>query len=62
MARSLLGKLASIFFSAGRAASDAHLAESVLTGDVKSTKRSVQTRARYKAKTALWNVVTGKHR
>ncbi len=60
MARSLLGALASALFRGGRAASNAHLAESILTGNTKSIERSITTRARNKAKTALWRAVTGK--
>jgi hypothetical protein len=60
MARSFLGKLASAFFRAGRTTSDAHLIESVLAGNVKTVERSVKTRARNKAKTALWRALTGK--
>ena len=60
MARSLLGIIASALFSTGRRTSNAHLVESVLTGNVKSVERSIKTRARNKAKTALWRAVTGK--
>jgi uncharacterized membrane protein YoaK (UPF0700 family) len=60
MARSLLGMLASALFKSARATSNAHLAESILTGNVKSVARSIKTRARYKAKTVLWRAVTGK--
>jgi len=60
MSRSVLGKLASAFFKAGRTSSNAHLAEALLTGNKKVVARSVTTRARNKAKTALWHIVTGK--
>jgi hypothetical protein len=60
MARSVLGQIASALFAAGRASSDAHLAEAILTGDEKVVARSLKTRARNKGKTALWNIVTGK--
>jgi uncharacterized membrane protein YoaK (UPF0700 family) len=60
MARSFLGALASALFKSARTTSNAHLAESILTGNVKSVERSVKTRARNKAKTALWRAVTGK--
>lgn len=62
MARSLFGQLASMFFRVGRTSADAHLVESILTGNAKSVRRSVQTRARNRAKTALWNAVTEKRR
>lgn len=60
MARSFLGALASALFRGARATSNAHLAESILTGNVKSVERSIKTRARYRAKTVLWRAVTGK--
>ena len=62
MARSFLGRLSSVFFSAGRAAADAHLVEAVLTGNAKTVARSVTTRVRNKAKTAIWHALTGKRR
>jgi len=62
MARSIFASLAALFFKAGRSSSNAHLVESILTGNAKSLKRSVKTRARNKAKTALWNAATGKRR
>lgn len=62
MARSFLGALASAFFKAGRTTSDAHLAESLLTGNKKAVERSVKRRLQIKAKTALWRAVTGKRR
>lgn len=62
MSRSFLGALANAFFKAGRATSNAHLAESIMTGDMKAVEYSVKTRARYKAKTALWRALTGKRK
>lgn len=62
MAKSLLGTLASVLFKAGRATSDAHLAESVLTGNTKTVERSIRTRVRNKTKTALWHLIAGKRR
>ena len=62
MARSFLGSLASLLFKAGRSASNAHLAESILTGNTNTVKRSLTTRARNKAKTALWHALIGKRR
>jgi hypothetical protein len=62
VARSFLGILASALFRAGRTSSNVHLVESILTGNVKSVERSLKTRARNKAKTALWKIVTGKRR
>jgi uncharacterized cupin superfamily protein len=62
MARSFLGALASALFKAGRATSNAHLAESILTGNVKCVKRSLKRRAQNKAKTALWRAATGKRK
>lgn len=60
MARSFLGTIASALFKAGRTTSNAHLAESILTGNVKTVERSIKTRARNRAKTMLWRAVTGK--
>lgn len=60
MGRSFLGALASAFFKTSRATSNTRFAESILTGNVKSVERSMRTRARNKAKTALWRAVTGK--
>jgi hypothetical protein len=62
VAQSFLGKLASAFFRAGRTTSNAHLVESILTGNTKAVTRSAQTRVRNKAKTALWHAITGKRR
>ncbi len=62
MARSLLGALTSALFKAGRTSSNIHLAESLLTGNTKSVERSLKTRVRNKAKTALWHAITGKRR
>ena len=62
MSQSLLGRLTALLFKGARTASNAHLAESVLTGNAKGVQRSVTTRLRNKAKTALWRVVSGRRR
>jgi uncharacterized membrane protein YoaK (UPF0700 family) len=60
MARSSLGRLANALFRAARTTSNAHLAESILTGNTKAVTRSVKTRLRYKAKTAVWKILGGR--
>lgn len=60
MARSILGMIASASFRSARTTSHADLYRIDLTGNVKSVERSIKTRARNTAKTALWRAVTGK--
>ena len=60
MARSGLGRLANALFRAARTTSNAHLIESVLTGDTRAVTRSLKARLRYRAKTAVWRVLGGK--